>query len=117
MTRLRRFRNRMNYLQGSKYNFLNYYFSESDNNSKKKKYWVILKMNSKLLSVAVALLVNGIFAIATASIGIECYDKQPEDFKKEKKTNYHFMIVTLVSAILMTIVALYSSYLGAVQSY
>jgi uncharacterized membrane protein YidH (DUF202 family) len=71
-------------------------------------------MNYYLLLAALSLLVMGIFAIAASSIGIECYNtKEHEEMKKEKKTNFDFLIVVLVSAILMVITAGISIYLAA----
>jgi len=70
-------------------------------------------MNIKFVSVAVALLGIGIFAIATTSIGMQCYNEN-EDYSKDKKTNYNFMITTLVSAIVMTIIGAVSIYYGSI---
>jgi hypothetical protein len=71
-------------------------------------------MNTRLLLAALSLLVMGIFAIAASSIGIECYNtKESEEMKKDKKTNFDFLVVVLVSAIFMVIMAVISMYLAA----
>lgn len=70
-------------------------------------------MNSKIVATAFALLIGGIFSIATSSIAIECYNKPGnEGFKDEKKNNFNFVVINLVSAILLTLVGLFCVYAG-----
>ena len=70
-------------------------------------------MNIKMLMVACALLIGGVFSIATSSIGTECYNAdQNKSFKDSKITNFNFLIVNLVSAILMTLIGALSIYLA-----
>lgn len=69
-------------------------------------------MNVNLLVTAIALLVGGVFSIASSSIGTECYI-QNTSFKDSKSSNYTFLIVNLVSAILTVLIAFSSMYLAA----
>lgn len=70
-------------------------------------------MNTQMLITAICLLLVGIFSIATSSIAIECYDYKDHTTKKikdEKESNYTFIIVNLVFAILMVLVSFASGY-------
>lgn len=69
-------------------------------------------MNINLLVTALALLIGGIFSIATSSIATECYNNNSA-FKDTKKDNYTFLIVNLVSAILTVLIAFSSMYMAA----
>jgi hypothetical protein len=69
-------------------------------------------MNAKMLMAALALLLGGIFSIATSSMAIECYN-QHEPFKQSKMENFNFLIVNIVSAILLVLTAFVSMYLAA----
>lgn len=71
-------------------------------------------MNTTILIAACAILLTAIMGIATSSIAIECYNKNP-DFKNEKQSNWVYTIVNLVSNILMILVAMVCMYLGASQ--
>ena len=68
-------------------------------------------MNTTLLFTAIALLILGIFSIAASSIGTECYNKH-ESYKTEKKSNFDFLVVNLVSAIVMVLLAFVSIYMS-----
>lgn len=68
-------------------------------------------MNTLLLSTAIALLILGVFSIASSSMGVECYNKN-ESFKTEKQSNFNFLIVNLTSAIVMVIVSFVSIYMS-----
>ena len=72
-------------------------------------------MNGTILIVASLLVIAGIFAIATSSIGVQCYNEN-EKFKEGRQPNFIFMIVTLVSAILMISSGSSAAYIGA-QSF
>lgn len=71
-------------------------------------------MDITLLGYAIVLLLAGIFSIATSSIGIEC-SNECDKYKDEKKSNFNFLIVNLVSAILVTISACLGIYLAITQ--
>jgi hypothetical protein len=68
-------------------------------------------MNTKLLIAASIILVAGVLAIATSSIGTECYNKH-ETFKKEKTDNFNFLVFSVVSGVFMIIAASVSSVLA-----
>lgn len=79
-------------------------------------------MNLQLLTFAFILLLAGIFSIATSSIGIQCYtesmDKtitKDDAYKTSHQTNNNFLIVNLVSAILVTLIALYGFFAASSQ--
>lgn len=75
-------------------------------------------MNFKIVATALALLIGGIFSIATSSIAIECYNKPGnEAFKTEKNSNFTFIVVNLVFAILLTLVGLLCVYAGFSSPY
>ena len=71
-------------------------------------------MNGELLGYAIVLLLDGIFSIATTSIGIQCSNDNPK-YKEEHQSNQTFLIVNLVSAILVTIIAIVGVYLAATE--
>jgi uncharacterized membrane protein YfcA len=65
-----------------------------------------------LLIFGIALLITGIFTIAQSSIAIECHYAQTEKFKNDKKNNFNFTIVVLVSAILAVLSGVFGIYAG-----
>ena len=66
-------------------------------------------MNWYLFITAFAMFLGGLFSIATSSIAIECYNKN-EQTKKEKESNFSFLISNLVCAIILVIIACTSIY-------
>jgi hypothetical protein len=72
-------------------------------------------MEMKMMITALALLIGGIFSIATSSIGIQCYnsDQKGTDQKGSSPNNFNFLVFNLVSAILMTLIAMASMYFAA----
>lgn len=64
-------------------------------------------MNATLFLTGFGMLIIGTLSVATASIAIECYNKN-ETMKNEKKHNFNFVIATLVSGI----VAILSAFIG-----
>lgn len=66
-------------------------------------------MNGQLLSYTLLLLIAGIFSIATSSIGIQC-DNECTTYKDAHNSNHTFLIVNLVSAILVTLIAIVGVY-------
>ena len=64
-------------------------------------------MKSDLFSAGFSILLAAIFMVAANSISLECYDKNP-DFKESKLNNYHFSLMTIVSAVFLVMLALYS---------
>lgn len=66
-------------------------------------------MNGYLFIAAFSMLLGGIFSIATSSIAVECYNKN-ESLKKEKQTNFNFVVSNLVCAIILIIVGCISIY-------
>lgn len=61
-----------------------------------------------MLMAAFALLLAGIFSIATTSIAIECYNEnynKNEETKKKKEGNFTFVIINLISAIFTVLLA------------
>jgi hypothetical protein len=58
----------------------------------------------KKILISLSMIVVGIFTIATSSIAIECYNKNA-DFKATKKSNFNFVIATLVMGILSVLSA------------
>lgn len=70
-------------------------------------------MNGKIIISALFLLFGGAFSIAASSMAIECYNlKETEKFKGEKATNFTFLIVNLVSAIVLVLCGFVGFYLG-----
>lgn len=57
---------------------------------------------NQLLAFGVFLLVVGIVSIASSSIGINCYNKSG-DLKEKNKSNFNFLVLNLVLAILLTL--------------
>jgi cytochrome bd-type quinol oxidase subunit 1 len=73
-------------------------------------------MNPKMLSTALAMLIAGIFSIATSSIAIECYNQDSsKDFKASKQNNFNFVVINLVSAIITVLLGAFCIY-AAVQA-
>ena len=71
-------------------------------------------MNTKIVVAALALLIGGVFSTATSSIATECYNRpENEAFKKEKMSNFNFVVLNLTSAIIMILVGLFCLYAGA----
>lgn len=68
-------------------------------------------MNAKLMIAASVMFLGGVFSVATSSIAIECYNKN-EQTKKEKRTNFDFLVFNLISAIIVIIVASICIYMG-----
>jgi len=68
-------------------------------------------MNTKILMIALATFISAIFGIAASSIATECFNKH-ESFKKEKESNYNFIIVNLVCNIIMLLVGVGCIYVG-----
>jgi len=56
-------------------------------------------MNISSMFYAFFLMIIGIFSVAASSIGIQCYSDKPRD------TNYNFLIVNLVLALLLMLSA------------
>ena len=73
-------------------------------------------MNLELFSYAFILLIAGIFSIATSSIGLQC-SASCNDYKSAHSSNYTFLTVNLVSAILVALIAIVGIYLAATQVY
>ena len=61
-------------------------------------------MNQQLLAFGVFLLVVGVVSIASSSIGINCYNNCA-DQKEAKKSNFNFLVLNLVLAIVLTLAA------------
>lgn len=72
-------------------------------------------MEFKMMITALALLIGGIFSIATSSLGIQCYNSNSSgtEQKSASPNSFNFLVVNLVSAILMTLIALSSTYFAA----
>jgi len=71
-------------------------------------------MNAILLSIALAVLLGGMFTVASTAIGIECYNnKDNASFKEIRQSNYGFMVFNLVSAILLILCGIFGIYAGA----
>jgi hypothetical protein len=64
-------------------------------------------MDIKNFIIAISMLLGGIFSIATSSIATECYnyDGKSAELKDKKQSNFNFIIVNLVSAILVVLSA------------
>jgi uncharacterized membrane protein YidH (DUF202 family) len=71
-------------------------------------------MNQQLLAFGVFLLVVGVISIASSSIGINCYNNCTEQ-KEEKKSNFNFLVLNLVLAIVLTLAAAGFLYLVVAQ--
>jgi uncharacterized membrane protein YidH (DUF202 family) len=65
----------------------------------------------KTIIFGILLLILAVFAIATSSIGIQCYNKN-EATMKEYKGNRTYIITNLVFAIIGALVALYTTGYG-----
>jgi cell division protein FtsW (lipid II flippase) len=68
-------------------------------------------IDSKLLAFTILLLIAGISQIAASSIGIQCMNKN-SGYKDDHPNNSSFLISQLVTAILITIVAIGGIYLA-----
>lgn len=68
-------------------------------------------IDSKLLAFTILLLIAGISQIAASSIGIQCMNKNTS-YKDDHPNNSSFLISQLVTAILITIVAIGGIYLA-----
>lgn len=68
-------------------------------------------MDGRFLSFTILLLLAGIFHIATTSIGIQCSNESPA-YKEKNPSHGGFLISQLVSAILITILAMIGMYLA-----
>ena len=74
-------------------------------------------MDFKTLIIAIAMLIGGVFSIATSSIATECFNYDAgkgTDFKAANPSSFNFMIVNLVSAIVVVLSALAGIYFAAV---
>lgn len=70
-------------------------------------------MNGKIIISALVLILGGVFSTATSSMALECYNlKESEKFKTDKGSNYTFLIVNLVSAIVLILCGFVGVYLG-----
>ena len=67
--------------------------------------------NFYLTMAASLLLVGAIFALASTSVGVECYNKH-ESFKEEKRRNFDFLILNIVCNIFLIIAAIVSMYMS-----
>jgi hypothetical protein len=74
-------------------------------------------MQIKELMIALARIIGGIFSIATSSIATECYnsDMKGVDLRDQKRNNFNFIIINLVSAILVVLSGSAGVYFAAVS--
>ena len=72
-------------------------------------------MNIRTLIMALAITIAAIFGIAVSSIATECYnsEKPGKELKKEKESNFNFIVINLVCNILMLILGMICVYIGA----
>jgi hypothetical protein len=63
------------------------------------------------ICIGFLMLLLAVFAIATSSIGIQCYNKNSETMKEYKK-NRTFIITNLVFAVIAAIIALITVAIG-----
>jgi hypothetical protein len=57
-----------------------------------------------MLAISILLIVCGILLIIMTSMGVQCYNqKSSEQFKKDRKSNFNFLVFILVVGILMTL--------------
>lgn len=69
--------------------------------------------NAQMLFVALAVIISGIFGIATTSIATECFnDEKHKAFKDSKKDNFNFVIVNLVCNIIMLLIGISCTYMA-----
>ena len=68
-------------------------------------------MDIKILIIAIAMLIGGVFSIATSSIATQCYNSNTS-FKSSNTSNFNFIVVNLVSAILVVLSAFAAIYFG-----
>ncbi len=66
-------------------------------------------MNATFLFTALGMLIIGTLSVATASIAIECFNKN-KPFKDTKESNFKFIIGTLVSGIVAILSAMFGMY-------
>jgi hypothetical protein len=66
-------------------------------------------MEWELLCAGISLLVLGILTIAGSSIATECYNEN-KAYSEKKTSNYNFLIINLVSAILVVLISFVSIY-------
>jgi cell division protein FtsW (lipid II flippase) len=66
-------------------------------------------MDTKLLTFTIILLLAGVCHIATTSIGIQCNNNN-DKYKEEHGSNFTFLVSQLVTAILVTILAIAGIY-------
>jgi hypothetical protein len=71
-------------------------------------------MNPSFLISASCMLVGGVFFIAANSIALECGNENPGYYNDKRKDHKIFLIVTLVIAILLTLMSFPGFYVGAV---
>lgn len=68
-------------------------------------------MNITSLIIALAMLIGGVFSIATSSIATQCYNENTGVYSsKNSVSNFNFIIVNLVSAILVVLSAIAGIY-------
>lgn len=68
-------------------------------------------IDGKLLAFTLLLLIAGVSHIATTSIGIQCANEN-SGYKEKHPSNSSFLISQLVTAILITILAIVGIYLA-----
>lgn len=68
----------------------------------------------EMIAIACLFLIAGIIGVATSSIATGCFEKHPE-YKDQKKDNFTFIIVNLVSNILFILISLVSLYSAVVD--
>lgn len=73
-------------------------------------------MNLRIVGIAFLILLTGSFATASSAIGMECYNSNA-DLKGKKPSNYNFLIVNLVFAILSILIGIFSIYAGFTSPY
>lgn len=72
-------------------------------------------MNWNALFVGILLLITSTVMIANSAIGIECYNKNQE-LKTNRPSNFQFLIVTIVFAILVILSAFSALGMGLKQN-
>lgn len=70
-----------------------------------------MNANIYLSATALVLLFGAIFALASSSIGVECYNIN-EQMKKDKQSNFGFLITNIVCNILLILSASVSMYIS-----
>lgn len=71
-------------------------------------------MDIKILVIAIAMLIGGVFSIATSSIATQCYNSTNPgtSLKTSSPNTFNFIVVNLVSAILVVLSAFAAIYFG-----